>query len=416
MLKDYYRFASNNPHFLMFGLLTAFFGNYGQTFFIAWYGESFQKAFDLSSSEYGLIYSIATLSSGFIILYAGALLDKTPLKKFTFITSTGLIAACFLLFFSSEIWHLILAIFLLRFCGQGLMTHIAFTSMARYFNKNRGKAIGIVGFGMPLGEAVLPFIAVILINLIGWRQSWLVLGLVLIIFYWPMLNFLLVKSAERLKQLTQSASQNDSASANSWSRQQVIKDNCFWLLLPAIMAPAFIVTGIFIHQNILLQSKSWSGEWFAFCFIVYAVSHLKSSLVIGSLVDKYSGKRLIRFYLFPMFAGISLLTLPFDHQLFAAAFMFLTGLTIGASGPIVGSLWVEIYGNRHIGAIRSMVTSIMVVSTAISPVLFGWLLDSIFSYQQLLLCLLVYLFAAWGVVESIVLRKIKLRTENPRTT
>ena len=145
MLKDYYRFTSTNYHFLSFGLLTAFFGNFGQTFFIAWFGDSIQQDFNLSAGEYGLLYSSATLTSGFIILYAGALLDKTDLRKFTFITSLGLIAGCGLMYFSEYAWQLVIAIFLLRFCGQGLMFHIAFTSMARYFNDNRGKAIGIVG-------------------------------------------------------------------------------------------------------------------------------------------------------------------------------------------------------------------------------------------------------------------------------
>ena len=84
MLKDYFRFTSSNYHFLSFGLLTAFFGNFGQTFFIAWFGNSIQQDFDLSAGEYGLLYSSATLTSGFIILYAGALLDKTDLRKVYF--------------------------------------------------------------------------------------------------------------------------------------------------------------------------------------------------------------------------------------------------------------------------------------------------------------------------------------------
>ena len=114
MLKDYFQFARNNRHFLLFGLLTAFFGNYGQSFFIAWFGQSFQDSFNLSNTEYGMIYSSATLVSGFIILWVGALLDKTPLKRFTLATTFGLFSACILLYFSKQAWHLVIAIFLLR--------------------------------------------------------------------------------------------------------------------------------------------------------------------------------------------------------------------------------------------------------------------------------------------------------------
>lgn len=408
MLKDYYKFAGHNRHFLLFGLLTTFFGNYGQSFFIAWFGQSFQTDFNLSNAEYGMVYSSATLVSGFLILYVGGLLDKTPLKKFTLLTASGLITACILLYFAQAVWQLILAIFLLRFCGQGLMFHIAFTSMARYFHENRGKAIGIVGFGMPIGEALLPTVAITLITTLGWRETWLMLGLVLAIFFIPLINWLLNQSKELLTSSKNQAALSASENKQNWSRKDVIKDKTFWLLLPTIMAPAFIVTGLFIHQSVLLQTKGWSQQWFAVGFIVYAISHLKASLIIGSLVDKYSGKKLIRFYLAPIFIAIILLALPFNHEIFTLFFMFLIGLTIGASGSIVGSLWVELYGNQSIGAIRSMLTSLMVVSTAISPILFGWLFDHGFSYSKVMSYLIIYLVSAWLLSDRLGLRNKQL--------
>ena len=285
------------------------------------------------------------------------------------------------------------------------MFHIAFTSMARYFNQNRGKAIGVVGFGMPLGEAILPFLAVMLIAEYGWRESWLVFGAALIVLYWPFFSYLLSRSKERLNAIEPKSKSSQSKPTHekpSWTRAQVAKDLRFWMLIPAIMAPAFIVTGIFIHQSVLLKHMQWSEEWFASSFIIYAIFHLKASLVTGGLVDKYSGKKLIRFYLIPILIAVALLTLPFNYPMIAYVFMFLTGLTIGASGPIVGSLWVEVYGNENLGAIRSMVTSIMVFSTAISPVLMGWLFDSGVSYSLMMQILIAYLLVSIGLVWRVV--------------
>lgn len=407
MIKDYYQFTRQNYPLLFFGLITAFFGNYGQSFFIAWFGDSFLSAFNLSNSEYGLVYSSATLISGFTILFVGALLDKTQLHRFSLLTSAGLAFACFLLYFADAIWQLILAIFLLRFCGQGLMFHIAYTSMARYFHSNRGKAIGVVSFGMPLGEAILPALAVILIINLGWRETWLMLGIFLLVVYWPLMLILLKKSASRLKQFGSEPTNSAQSSTTQWSRREVIKNLKFWMLIPAVMTPAFIVTGIFIHQAVLLSSKQWSETWFATCFVVYAFSHLKSSFVIGSLVDKHSGRKLMQYYLLPMFIGMSLLSTTMNNEVVALLFMFLTGLTIGASGPVVGSLWVEIYGNQNIAAIRSLVTSIMVVSTAIAPVLFGWLFDFGFSYEQVALLIMSYMIAAWMLMKMALQNKTK---------
>ncbi|MGX5174977.1 MFS transporter [Aliikangiella sp. IMCC44653] len=406
MLKDYFLFAKSNFHFLLFGLLTAFFGNYGQTFFIAWFGNEFQSAFSLTNAEYGLVYSSATLVSGFIIIYVGGLLDKTALKTFTFFTTLGLAFACFLLYFSVQLWHLVVALLLLRFCGQGLMFHIAYTSMSRYFDANRGKAIGLVGFGMPIGEAILPLLAVSLIAALGWRTTWLILGFSLLALFIPYMLYLLNRSQDRINQVDKDLIAQPESTSLQWNRKQVLADIRFWVLIPMVMAPAFIVTGIFIQQNILLQSKQWSVAWFATSFVVYAISHLKSALIVGSLVDKYSGKTLIQFYLVPMFLGLVLLAQPLFSPWVAMLFMFLFGITIGAGGPIVGSLWVEVYGKKHIAAIRSMVTAIMVVSTAISPVLFGWLFDQNVSVESLCTGLLIYIAVAHSLVKLVVLPKV----------
>jgi len=309
----------------------------------------------------------------------------------------GLFAACIILYFSEYTWHLLIGLFLLRFCGQGLMFHITYTSMARYYDKNRGKAIGIASFGMPLGEAILPALAVILISTFGWRNTWLILGLTLPLIYLPSINWLLNHSKRFLEHVDKENTDNQQNTLTGWTRKQVILDKRFWLAIPAVMSPAFIVTGIFIHQSELLANKNWSGEWFAIAFIVYAVSHLKSSLAFGSLVDQYSGQKLFRFYLLPMLLAIGLIALPFNSPILVLVFMFLLGLTIGASGPTIGSLWAECYGNKHLGAIRSMVTAIMVISTAISPILFGYILDAGFNFQQLSLLLAAYLIIAWGL-------------------
>ncbi len=343
---------------------------------------------------------MATLTSGFIILYVGALLDRISLRKFTYFTSAGLALGCILMGLSQSLWMLVAGLFLLRFCGQGLMFHISFTSMARYFDQNRGKAIGIVGFGMPLGEAVLPTIAFALIAGIGWQQSWLALAALIAIVYWPFMHYLLARSKERLTRIEaeQLQSKSSGQTEKSWTRAQVVRDIKFWMLLPAIMAPAFIVTGILIHQDVLLSTKNWSEEWFTICFYALAIAHLKASLITGSLVDRYSGKKLVRIYLFPLLLAVGLLALPLDHAVLAMLAMLFLGLSIGAGGPVIGSLWVEVYGSANLGAIRSLVTSIMVFSTAISPVLFGWLFDSKFAYSSVMEMLIIYILASSTLV------------------
>ncbi|MDH5434713.1 MAG: MFS transporter [Gammaproteobacteria bacterium] len=408
MIKDYYHFTKQNQHFLMFGLLTAFFGNYGQSFFIAWFGASFQQAFELTSTEYGTIYSTATLASGLLILYFGGLFDRVAVKTFTTATSLGLLIACLSVFFASNVWQLAIGLFLLRFCGQGLMFHIAFTSMAKHFNKNRGKALGFVAFGMPLGEAILPSLAFGLITLVGWRYTWLALAGALVLLYIPLMIWLLNHSSKRLHLIADQHDSDTDPVKRHWTRKEVVGDKNFWLLLPAILSPAFIVTGIFIHQHQLLSNKNWDAKWFAMSFIIYAFAHLKSSLIVGALVDKFNSRQLFSFYLLPLLFSMLILIPDSNYPILTLVFMFLMGLSVGSSGPIVNSLWAEIYGQNNLGAIRSMVTSIMVVSTAIAPVAFGWLFDNGMNFQDVMKIMSVYLVIAMLIVILFVLKPIGL--------
>lgn len=408
MLHNYYQFAKQHSAFLGFGLITAFFGNYGQSFFIAWFGKSFQADFNLSSAAYGSVYSAATLISGFIMLYVGALLDKVSLKQFSLFTCLGLTLACIGLSFSQAIWQLLIALLLLRLCGQGLMFHIANASMARYFESNRGKAIGIVSIGMPLGEALLPAVAVALIASVGWRNTWLLLGIILPLIYLPLMIQLINRSTYLFSRFLNKDDDSTIKNLSGWTRSQVVKDWQFWRLIPAVMSPAFIITGLLIHQAELLQTKSWSEAWFASCFTLFAVSHLLSSFTVGELVDRFGSTRIMHYYLLPLLTAVGLLMLPLHHPFIALLCMLLLGATVGASGPTVGALWVELYGNKHIGAIRSLVTAIMVVSTSIAPIFMGYLFDLGYSYQQVIALLLVYLLAAMALAFKIKRRKINV--------
>jgi MFS family permease len=141
------------------------------------------------------------------------------------------------------------------------------------------------------------------------------------------------------------------------------------------MAPGFIVTGLFFHQVHLVETKGWTLTLFAGCFAVFAGAQLPSSLIAGPLVDRLGATRLLPLILLPL--GVSLAVLATGgHAVIAVLFMLLAGVTSGLTGTVVGSMWAEVYGVRHLGAIRAMVTAILVFATAGSPVSMGWLIDS----------------------------------------
>lgn len=373
-MKQYLQFLFKNWPVLSFGFLSVFWGNYGQSFFIAWFGADIQESLGLSAAQYGMAYSFATLCSAVTLIGAGGLLDRISLRKYIAGITVGLTCAALIMSQLNTVVTLVIGLYLLRLFGQGLLPHTGQTVMVKYFTLNRGKALSIATSGVPVGEIVLPLLVVWLISIFGWQNSWLFVAAFTPALFLPVMFWLLFKMGNEKVAETKAEEPTAGDVQKSASRKEVLRDKRFWLLMPAVLTPPFVVTGIFIHQPFILEAKGWTAAWFATCFVVYGSTHWGGSLIAGWLVDLFTGRRLVRFYLLPMFAGLLLLTL-FGSTMIAPIFMALVGMTLGANGPVVGALWAELYGTQYMGAIRSMVTALVVFSSALSPIMFGFLID-----------------------------------------
>jgi MFS family permease len=291
--------------------------------------------------------------------------------------------AALLMWQVSSLPSLVIALFLLRFCGQGLLPHTAITTMGRYFSLNRGKAISLAVNGVPLGEMLLPSLIVLIIAWVGWQQSWLVIAGLIAVVYLPLAHWLLSRAGpseverEGLEKRLRREDQPDG------SRRTVLQDGRFWRALPLLLTPGFVVTGVFIHQGFILPEKGWTPALFATAFIVYGAVHWLGGLVTGALVDRYSAVRLM-----PLLGG------PFVLGLIAAGLlngvwvvylmMSCFAIGMGMTGTLMNALWAEAYGTTHLGAIRSLITAFGVVSTALSPILLGVMIDAGLSVAALL--------------------------------
>lgn len=370
-MRNYVQFVTRHWAMLGFGLITVFWGNFGQSFFVSWYGTAIQNSLNLSATAYGSSYSLATFIAGISISFIGGLIDRWPLRRFTVAVALGLLVATCILSISNNIVVLTIGFFFLRLFGQGLLPHTGHTTMARFFNRNRGKAISIAICGVPLGEITLPLVAVALIGAVGWQHSWQIVALTIPIVFLPAVWWLL-----RLEHPPEHLPKNNVTSGDDQSvgRREMLLDYRFWLALPAVLAGPFIITGIFIHQGFILDQKNWSSMLFASCFVIYGFTHWFSSMLAGLLVDRWNAIRLLPYYLIPLCVGL-FATAWLQGPLLAAVLMTTLGLTIGSSATITGALWAEAYGTRHLGAIRSFITTLIVISTSLSPVLFGLLID-----------------------------------------
>ncbi|TYC63656.1 MFS transporter [Rhodobacterales bacterium] len=363
-------FVLENARWLSAGYLLAVFSGFGQTFFISLSGGDLRAEFGLSHGDLGLVYMLATLGSALTLPYVGKSLDYFPVRRIAAVVMIGLALCCLAMAASSSVWMVALTFYGLRLCGQGMMTHTSITAAGRWFSAQRGRALSLAILGFPTAEALFPICFVALTNVVGWRTAWAVSGGVLFLAALPVMMVLLAK--DRVPSAREIASAKPEG--RQWTRAEAIRDPRFWAVSFGVNAPAFIGTSIFFHQVYLVELRGWTLELFASSFLVMAFGVVGASLVIGPLIDRFSARQLLPFTLVPI-ASACLVLVLYHAPASAFIFMALIGISNGFNSTLVGALWPEVYGTRHMGAIRAIAFSVMVFASAAGPGLVGWLID-----------------------------------------
>ncbi len=387
-------FIRRNCRWLAAGFLLSLFSSFGQTFFIGLSGSAFQSKFDLSAGEFGFLYMAATLASAATLPWLGRTLDVVRGGKVAALVMPGLAFACLLIAWSPYLAGFILALYFLRLLGQGMMTHIAQVETARSFVANRGRAMSLIIPGHQAGEAVLPATFVLLSAAMGWQGAWTAAAALILLVGLPLVTLLLSRprSPEHMDRQIEAG-----PISRQWTLGEVARDPAFYLMLAGALVPSFVGTSIFFHQDHLIAVRGYDKLAFAAAFPVMAASTVIFGLVSGHLIDRFGAARLAPFFLVPMFVA-SVAAAAITAVWGVYAFMLLFGISYGLTSNLLGVIWAEVYGTSHLGAIRSVVVSAMVFSTALGPGVTGAFIDMGVNLPEQM-----WWMAAWCVVASLAL-------------
>ena len=348
----------------------------GQTFLIALYGGELRTTFELSHSEFGAIYSIATLLSAVLVIWTGKLVDEMDPRLLSFVVVLVLASGLLLASVSGGAILLLVALFLLRHSGQGLMMLIGATLLIRHIPQARGKAVAVSKLGYVSAEAVMPTITLAAIAVLGWRGALQLTSFALVVLALPAIFSLLRRYTRSHMESLEHAVPNSALAVDGpkdFSRSQVLRDKRFYFALPVIMSAPMIFTGFFFHQIALVEEKAWNLQWWAGSFALYALSSLFMTLITGPLVDRYRSVTVLPVCLLPMAMGLVLIAVS-DNIWAGVAFLVLTGMTTGSVSIATPPVYAEVWGTRHLGAIKAVGTAVMVFASALSPVAMGWLI------------------------------------------
>jgi MFS family permease len=382
---------------LLFGFVMTFGSSLGQTYFIALFSGQIRADLDISHGTFGAIYSAATLVSAIILLWSGTLIDRMELRRFAYMSVIGLALGCLILAGSQGMVSLFIAILVLRHLGQGLMSMAGVTSIVRYIDHQRGKANAISGIGFSFSEAVLPSAIIGLLVVLGWREAWLLCAIVLVVVLPLMIHWLLgaheVRHSQYLAKISVENEASTRVTQRQWTRGEVIRDPLLYLFMPVLLTQPMLYTGFMFHQVQLVEEKGWSLMLWGSLYLLYALTTIAMKLVSGVLVDRFGAIRLMPLLALPLGLGLLLLSTS-DSILIAVLFMFLMGIGVGNYSTLSSPFYAEMYGTLHLGSIKSVTTAAMVFSSAITPVIMGWMIDAGISMDIMALMGVGYVAAA----------------------
>ena len=383
-------FKSLSLNVIIFGFIFTFFSSFGQSFFLGLFNSSIREELSITHGQFGTIYASATLLSSFFLIWVGKKIDDINIFKFAFFVIVLLSFSCFFFSTISSVFVLFVAIFLMRFSGQGMMSHTATTTISRYFSKSRGKALSTGWFGLSAAEFILPVLMIYLLAVYDWKNIWIAISILVIIFL-PIISYLLVKNLNLDSREVNKDDKFRDDNIKQWKRIEVLKDYRFYIICANMLAMPWIATGVFVYQSFILESKNWGPYVIAQSFMAYSILSVITLFISGFLIDKFTSKKLLIYMNLPLLLAAVVL-FYFNNPFSSFLFLGLIGISNGFANVLGSSTWAEIYGVKHIGSIKALTTALMVFSTAFGTALFGVLIDFGFSIEQISLVSGAYIF------------------------
>ena len=380
---------SLNKKVIIFGFIFTFFSSFGQSFFLGLFNAPIRNELGITHGQFGTIYASATICSSLLLIWIGKKIDDYRILNYSFFVITLLFFSSLTFSFINSIYFLAFGIFLMRLSGQGLMSHASTTTISRFFDKSRGKALSTVWFGLSTAEFILPVLMTYLFLIYSWRTVWQGIALLIILFL-PFVILNTIKSINLDSREKDNTSNIKKVKIKNWKRRDVIKDYRFYILSLNMLAMPWMATGVFVYQSFIADSKMWDVYTIPKAFMVYSITSILTLFSSGYLVDKFTSRKLIPIMNIPLLLAMIVLFYN-QHEIYAYVFLGLVGVSNGFGNILGSSTWAEIYGVKYIGSIKALTTAFMVFATAFGTAVFGILIDRGFTIENIAFICCVYI-------------------------
>ena len=353
----------------------------GQSHTFSVFVDPISRDLGISSATIATAYGLATFAAAFLLPQMGKLIDRFGPRAMLTVIVFLLGLACLFFGAAANVLWLSLGFAFLRFFGQGSVMLGCANLVSQWFSRNRGFAMSLMALGFGVSMAVHPPLSQYLVETMGWRQAWFVLGGLTWILMLPPVIFLVVSKPEDLGLNPDGeASQKDEAGGDrpkeitGLTLNEALKERAFYILAAGMFSVAMLVTTLHFYQVSILTSQGLTSETAARVFTVSAFAMVAAMPLVGRLFDRMRTRFVFALALVVTASSLVLSTQAVNTPT-AILYALVFGINNAFSMTMFGYMWPRYFGRRHIGSIQGTGQMIGVVGASLGPLPVGIAFD-----------------------------------------
>ena len=373
--------------------VAVFTSSFGLTYTVSVYVDPMLEDLGISRTLYSLAYAVGTAAGGLVLLMLSRPLERWGSRKVMVIGAIGLAAGLVILSFSTGPWWLFLGFPIIRTFGQGTMPLTARVLIPNWFYVNRARAFSLLGLATTASIATLPLANSWLIDQVGWRASWRIASVAIVVVIVPLVLRVVRNRPEDIGQLPDGARIQPHGPAPAsdagvgLTLAQARRTRAFWILVIAGAVPPLITTGQHLHQADMFVDRGTPPTIAAATFTIEAVSMLAASLLMGWLNQRINPRIAIGVSLMVMVLTLGALLYSANPAL-AVLYGVLRGGANGTMTIAVDLAWPTWYGRKHLASLRTFGMAAHLFGSAIGPLPFGIAADLFGGYPPAIIALM----------------------------
>ena len=326
----------------------------------------------------------------------GWLVDRYGIHRVSLPAATayGLALASFALLRPDMYW----AIFIMFFCASGFGASVGpliySKAITAWFDKERGRALGIATCGVGLGTFVMPKIALFCVSTFGWRAGYVAVGAITWLLAFSMISLFVREPPgylERMRAAHAAALASDKRPFGLSTREAITGTRQFAILFIIFLIEGTANNGILSGNFVpMLVDRGYSASDAVSLLLASGIAAMAARVIVGFCLDYVNGPIFSCIVMFLPVLGVGLLAVDAGEPapFFAAVCI---GLAIGAEVDMLGFFVSRYFGRRSFGPLYGLVFAAFTIGIGVGPAILGSGYDRYHSYDQVLRAFVVSL-------------------------